>query len=110
MHVAVFADMDLSIATLTEGRVVTIPRDQIEALLEVRIGLAKAFWWTQLIDEGVLQATIVSMGRRTNLERVPHPFCELYFRIQNIFIATEGSVVRFTQIVLVAAVGCPQSM
>ena len=106
MHVAVLAEMDHSIATLTEAQVVTIPRDRMEALVEVRPDLAKAFWWTQLVDEGVLRATIVSMGRRSSLERVAHLLCELCFRMRNIGIATGKSIVMpFTQIVLADAVG-----
>lgn len=106
MHVAVLAHMDHSIATLTEAQVVTIPREEMEALVEVRPNLAKAFWWTQLVDEGVLRATIVSMGRRTSLERVAHLLCELCFRMRNIGIATKDSfLMPFTQIVLADAVG-----
>ena len=106
MHVAVLAEMDHCIATLTEAQVVTIPRDRMEAIVEVRPDLAKAFWWTQLVDEGVLRATIVSMGRRTRLERVAHLICELCFRMRNIGIATgESMVMPFTQIVLADAVG-----
>jgi CRP-like cAMP-binding protein len=106
MHVAVLAEMDHSIATLTEATVVTIPRQQMEALVEVRPNLSKAFWWTQLVDAGVLRATIVSMGRRTSLERVAHLLCELCFRMRNIGIADEETfVMPFTQIVLADAVG-----
>ena len=57
MHVAVLAEMDHSITTLTEAQVATIPPDQIEAFVETRPQLAKAFWWTQLVDEGMLRAT-----------------------------------------------------
>ena len=106
MHVAVLAEMDHSIATLTDAKVVAIPRDQMEALVEVRPNLSKAFWWTQLVDAGVLRATIVSMGRRTSLERVAHLLCELCFRMRNIGIADEETfVMPFTQIVLADAVG-----
>ena len=106
MHVAVLAEMDHSIATLTEAQVVTIPRDHMENLVETGPHLAKAFWWTQLVDEGVLRATIVSMGRRTSLERVAHLLCELCFRMRNIGIATaESMIMPFTQIVLADAVG-----
>lgn len=106
MHVAVLSEMDHSIATLTEATIVTIPRDQIEALVEVRPNLVKAFWWTQLVDEGVLRATIVSMGRRTSLERVAHLLCELCFRMRNIGIVTnEHCEMPFSQIVLADAVG-----
>ena len=106
MHVALLAEMDHSIGTLTSAEVVTIPHDRMEALLDVSPGLARAFWWTQLVNEGVLRATIVSMGRRTSLERVAHLLCELCFRMRNIGIATQTSIVMpFTQIVLADAVG-----
>ncbi|MDQ2892804.1 MAG: Crp/Fnr family transcriptional regulator, partial [Pseudomonadota bacterium] len=78
MHVALLAEMDHSIATITKAKVATIPGKEMEALVDTRPGLIKAFWWTQLVDEGVLRATIVSMGRRTTLERVSHLLCELY--------------------------------
>ncbi len=106
VHVAVLAEMDHSIATLTTARVATIPRAQMEALTDARHGLTKAFWWTQLVDEGVLRATIVSMGRRTTLERIAHLLCELYFRMRNIGLTDEGPCeMPFTQIVLADAVG-----
>ncbi|WP_375393897.1 Crp/Fnr family transcriptional regulator [uncultured Sphingomonas sp.] len=106
MHVAVLAEMDHSIATLTGAQVVTIAGSKMEALPDERPDLVRAFWWTQLVDEGVLRATIVSMGRRTSLERVAHLLCELCFRMRNIGIATDKSfVMPFTQIVLADAVG-----
>lgn len=106
MHVAVLAEMDHSIGTLTQARVATIPRARMEALIEARPSLTKAFWWTQLVDEGVLRATIVSMGRRTTSERVAHLLCELCFRMRNIGLADDGPCeMPFTQIVLADAVG-----
>jgi CRP-like cAMP-binding protein len=106
MHVAVLSEMDHSIATLTEATVATIPQKEMEALTEARPNLTKAFWWTQLVDEGVLRATIVSMGRRNSLERVAHLMCELCLRMRNIGLAKdEHCVMPFTQIVLADAVG-----
>jgi CRP-like cAMP-binding protein len=106
IHVAVLAAMDHNIATLTQARIATIQRDQMEALVETRKGLAKAFWWTQLVDEGVLRATIVSMGRRTSVERIAHLLCELCIRMRNIGLTDgEQCVMPFNQIVLADAVG-----
>lgn len=105
-HDAVLSEMDHSIATLTEATVATVPRGQMEALVEARPRLSKAFCWTQLVNEAVLRETIVSMGRRTSLERVAHLLCELCFRMRYIGIATENTIVMpFTQIVLADAVG-----
>lgn len=106
IHVAVLAEMDHSIATLTAARIAAIPRAQIEALIEARPNLTKAFWWTQLVDQGVLRATIVSMGRRKTSQRVAHLLCELCFRMRNIgLVAEDPFEMPFTQIVLADAVG-----
>ena len=106
MHVAVLSEMDHSIGTLTAATVVTLSREQIEHLTAIGPNLAKAFWWTQLVDEGVLRAMIVSMGRRSSLERVAHLLCELTLRMRNIGLITgDLCEMPFSQIVLADAVG-----
>ena len=106
MHVAVLAEMDHSIGTLTPATIVTLSREQIEHLTAISSNLTKAFWWTQLVDEGVLRATIVSMGRRSSLARVAHLLCELSLRMRNIgLVGAEPYEMPFSQIVLADAVG-----
>ncbi|WP_294007581.1 Crp/Fnr family transcriptional regulator [Sphingomonas sp.] len=106
LHVGILAEMDHSIATLTPARIAFIPRPEIERLIDSRPSLSKAFWWTQLVDGGVLRATIVSMGRRTSVERVAHLLCELYFRMHHMGLGDEHScIMPFSQIVLADAVG-----
>jgi CRP-like cAMP-binding protein len=106
MHVAVLDQMDHSLGTLTPARVATIPRAQMELLIETRPAITRAFWRTQLVDEGVLRAWIVSMGRRTALERVAHLMCELYFRAKNIgTLSDDRCEMPLTQIVLSDALG-----
>ena len=98
--------MDHSIATLTEARVCTIPRERMEGLAEKHPRIAQTFWWTQLVDEGVLRAWIVSMGRRNAIERISHLVCELYLRMRSVGIA-DGDRCRMplTQTVLADALG-----
>lgn len=106
MHVAVLTEMDHSIATLTEAVIVTLSAEQIGHMMEAGPNLSTAFWWTQLVDEGILRAMIVSMGRRTSLERVAHLLCELCLRMRNIgLMAGEHCEMPFSQIVLADAVG-----
>lgn len=106
IHAGILAEMDHSIATLTPATIALIPRAELEAVLEERPSLGKAFWWTQLVDEGVLRATIVSMGRRTSTERIAHLLCELYFRMLHMGLANRNScIMPFSQIVLADAVG-----
>jgi CRP-like cAMP-binding protein len=106
MHVAVLEEMDHNIATLTPARIATIARAQIEDLIDSRPGITKAFWRSQLIDEGVLRAWIVSMGRRGSTERVAHLMCELYVRAHNIGHAENDMLeLPLTQIMLADALG-----
>ncbi|UZK65826.1 Crp/Fnr family transcriptional regulator [Sphingomonas sp. M1-B02] len=106
VHISVLEEMDHSIVTLTKSRVAAIPHTQMEALVESRPSITRAFWWSQLVDQGILRAWIVSMGRRKATERVAHLMCELYIRMRNIGMATDDRCeMPLTQIVLADAVG-----
>lgn len=106
IHVAVLKAMDHSIVTLTPSKVASLPRAQMEALVEAGPSITRAFWWSQLVDQGVLRAWIVSMGRRKAEERVAHLMCELYIRMRNIGLATHDQCeMPLTQLVLADAVG-----
>ena len=83
LHVTILGEMDHSIITLTRSRVAYIPRSKMDALTE-RPGLARAFWWTTLVDEAVLRAWIVNVGRRDAFEAIGHLMCELFVRMRNI--------------------------
>lgn len=106
IHIAVLEAMDHNILTLTKARVALLPREQMEALVKAQPTLTRAFWWAQLVDQGVLRAWIVSMGRRKSVERVAHLMCELYIRMRNIGLATDDSCeMPLTQVVLADALG-----
>lgn len=106
LHVGILREMDHSIATLTRAEVAIIPRERMEELGEARPMIMRAFWWAQLVDEGVLRAWIVSMGRRNSLERVAHLICELYLRMRNIGLAgNDRCEMPLTQVVLADALG-----
>lgn len=106
MHVAVLDEMDHTIATITKARVVAVPRQTMEHLVDATPSLSHAFWRAQLIDEATLRAWIVSMGRRGSIERVAHLICELYVRARTIGLASEQTLVfPLTQIVLADALG-----
>lgn len=107
MHVAVLDEMDHNIATLTGARVAQIAREEMEQLIAFRPSITHAFWRTQIVDESVLRAWIVSMGRRNAIERVAHLLCELYLRAANIGMIAPGSEFELplTQVVLADALG-----
>ncbi len=106
IHISVLAEMDHGIQTLTESRVATIPKGDMERMILLHPNIAQALWTSQLIDEGTLRAWIVSMGRRSSIARVSHLMCELYLRARNVGL-TKGNdfTLPMTQIVLADALG-----
>lgn len=106
LHVNVLAEMDHSIQALSPAKVATISRTEMQAMMSDHPNIARAMYSAQLIDEGVMRAWIVSMGRRSSIERVAHLMCELYLRARNIGLATNGGLaLPSSQIVLADALG-----
>jgi CRP-like cAMP-binding protein len=106
LHASVLNQMEHSIATITAARVAMVPRVRMEELITTRPALTRAFWWTQLVDEDTLRAWIVSMGRRTSIQRVAHLMCELYVRAHNIgLIVGDRFELPLTQAVIGDALG-----
>lgn len=106
VHAGILREMDHSIATLAPSEICTIPRERMEEITEQHPRIAQAFWWTQLVDEGVLRAWIVSMGRRSAIQRISHLVCELYMRMHNVGLADDDRcTMPLTQTVLADALG-----
>lgn len=105
-HIGSLEQMDHSVGTITACRIATISRNVMEELIVATRSLTRAFWRAQLVDESVLRAWIVSMGRRDAIERVAHLMLELYVRMRNVGLATQESCrVPLTQTVLADALG-----
>lgn len=106
MHVAVLAQMDHSIQTLSTSRVAMISRAEMHELVTTRAKIAHALWSTQLVDESTMRAWIVSMGRRDSEARVAHLMCELYLRARNIGLIHGNTLeMPLSQVVLADALG-----
>ena len=103
---SVQTEMDHSIGTLTPVVLARIPRTTMETLLAERPALTKAFLWAQMVDEGVLRAWIVSLGRRDAFERVAHLLCELWSRARSVGLMEAGGIqLPITQAELSDALG-----
>jgi CRP-like cAMP-binding protein len=73
--------MDHGIAALTPSRVVRLTEDDI-LMLTARPALARALWWSNLVEGAILREWLVNVGRRTPDKRVAHILCELLVRLQ----------------------------
>lgn len=106
LHIKLLAEMDHSIQAITPAMVATIARAEMQAMMDGHPMIARAMYRAQLIDEGIMRAWIVSMGRRNAIERVAHLICELYLRARGIGLThDEEFELPLSQIVLADALG-----
>ena len=106
LHIGLVGEMDHSIQTVTEAKVAIVARAEMDALMASHPGIARAMYIAQLVDEGTLRAWIVSMGRRSSIERVAHLLIELYIRAANIGLASNDTMgLPLAQAVLADALG-----
>jgi len=73
--------MDHSIGLLSDADVVSIPKAQMLELT-ARPAIARALWWSTLVDEATLRHWLVNLGQRSAVERLAHLFCELWVRMK----------------------------
>lgn len=106
LHIKLLDEMDHSIQAVTLATVATVTRDQMDSLVDNHHNIAKAMYCAQLVDEGIMRAWIVSMGRRSSTERVAHLMCELYLRARTLGLADEGEfALPLSQPILADALG-----
>jgi CRP-like cAMP-binding protein len=106
LHIKLLEQMDHSIQAITTAMVATVTRAEMQALMDGHPNVASAMYSAQLVDEGIMRAWIVSMGRRSSRERVAHLICELYLRARSIGLARDGELaLPLSQLVLADALG-----
>jgi CRP-like cAMP-binding protein len=80
--------MDHSIVTLTDATVAYLPNGLLESVAVRHPLLATALWWSTLVDEAVLRAWLVNIGRRDAFESIGHLLCELHARLEKVGFTT----------------------
>lgn len=105
VHINMLSQMDHSLQTITDARIALIPGDTMDEIMNKNPRIATAMYKAQLVDESTLRSWIVSMGRRSSLERVAHLMCELYLRLVETDGGGEHVALPISQIVLADAMG-----
>lgn len=106
LHIKLLEEMDHGIQAITNAKVATVSREQMQTMMREHPNIASAMYTAQLVDEGIMRAWIVSMGRRSALERVAHLVCELYVRARNIGLTTnDWFLLPLSQLILADALG-----
>ncbi len=90
LHVALLAEMDHTVSTLSDCVVAEIRRPSILNIVAERPALTRALWWTMLVDEAVLREWITNIGARNAEIRIAHLLCEIHARLDAIGLVSEG--------------------
>src|SRR5690349_7973299 len=82
--------MDHTLASVTAARVAFIPHDAMRALTRARPDISNALLRHSLIDSSIYREWIVSIGRRSSLERIAHLICECFVRMRALGLAKQA--------------------
>ncbi len=69
------------LAALSPLSMSAIPNTNLLKLLETSPRATRALWSTTLVEESICREWLVSIGKRSALERVAHLLCEIYLRL-----------------------------
>ena len=106
LHATVLGHMDHGVFALTPCRVAYIDSTEMDRLTYENRRLARALWWSTLVDEAILHDWVVNVGRRDAYERIAHLLCELHCRMERIgFVQQSSLALPLTQDELADATG-----
>lgn len=90
LRVLVVERADHAVAALAPTTTASISRERLLSLIGSRARIARALWWSTLVEDAVLREWLVSVGQRSAIERVSHLLCELYRRLEAVGLAGDG--------------------
>ena len=90
LHGFPLGHLDHDVATLTEARIATLPREKLLDLVARYPNLAKILWRSTMLDSAIHREWIFRIGRLSALGRVAHFFAEMDTRLRLAGLADEG--------------------
>lgn len=76
-----FKRADFGVRSLTQAKVLALPRDRALSLAAEHPGVGRAFTWLALAENAILSQWAVGLGRRTAQQRLAHFLCEMNLRL-----------------------------
>jgi len=90
IHAYILEQMDHAIDLLSVGRVVRISPERMQAVLNDRPAVRRAFEWSTLVDIAVLRQWLISASRRSAQARMAHFFLEMWLRMRQVGLTDDG--------------------
>jgi CRP-like cAMP-binding protein len=92
LHVPLLGKMDHSVGALMKCSVADLHQSDVLNILDSRPRIARALWWTTLVDEAISREWLANIGRRSADKKLAHLLCELRLRLENVGLATQDSM------------------
>lgn len=106
LQTSMFNEMQHSVETLTKTVLCVFPREKIWALYEKFPNLAFDLTWLASRSESILDEQLLSVGRRSAIERVAYALLNIYFKALQLGLTQSAKVTfPFTQQHLADALG-----
>lgn len=106
LHSFMVETMDHSVGAVTRSTVAMASHAAVEALAEAHPRLGMLLWRDAVVEGSIFREWVVNCGRRTAYERIAHLFCEIYVRLAELGLASDGGcVLPLTQAELGDATG-----
>ena len=90
-EIFILKEMDHSICTLAPSLIASVSGEVMRDLMLRRPGIALAFWWNTLQDEGILRERIIDEGRRDAYGRIAFLIYEMLLRMRAVGVIEDQS-------------------
>ncbi len=81
LHSFSLKQLDHNILALTNATVVLVPHARLTEITERHPHLARVYWFLTVLDAAIHREWVLSLGRRSAIERIAHLMCELRIRL-----------------------------
>jgi CRP-like cAMP-binding protein len=91
LHSFLLKQLEHHVGSMTHVRMAMVPHEAIRRITETHPHLARALWFSTLLDAAIHREKILSVGRRSAVARIAHLLCELSVRLRVVGMADERS-------------------
>jgi len=91
LHSFTLKRLDHNIMALTPCRFVQMPHERLTEITERFPHLTRVYWFLTTLDAAMHREWMLSLGRRTAIQRLAHLLCELFVRLDIVGLTDGGS-------------------
>lgn len=88
-RVFILKEMDHSIGSIGPLHIAEVTGEAMVEATERSPRIARAMWWSTMVEEAIAREWILNVGQRSAVERMAHLLCELFVRLRAVGL-TEG--------------------